>query len=440
MPFSSYTVEACSEAIRSRNAEINALITVLDVPEQDTSASAGPLAGVPYVLKDTWDTAGIVTTGGSLRHKTRVPSVSSHAHRALRKSGAVLLGKSSLGDLAFSAESNNHILGPVRNPFDLSRTAGGSTGGGAAAVATGMAAFDWGTDFGGSIRTPAAFCGIVGLRLSNAIWPVNQEHFPRIPKRFWPMCGMGPLTRTVAGARRLVEAMSELRVDSKTPAVDGSRVVIYGPDASHRGEWPTFVGDATRLLIAAKTDFSVDRSLPSPSAVNELFNAYLCSHYEELITSEEMSIREGIGAVLLGLASQGRLDKRIHPNTGILFGLIAVGGLVRYRDGARYDDELEQFRNQVRRVWDSGALIVTPTCSISPPKHNRAAFAHSIQTFTKFGNLTDATGIALPAGRFANGLPRSLQIMGPPGSEMAVLRLAEQLETAQTRLSSPPSR
>lgn len=427
MPFSEFTPESCARVIRSRNAELNAIITVLETPEQ-LKEKKGPLAGVPYVLKDTWDTANIVTTGGSLRHKARVPSVSSHAHQALRNAGAVLLGKSSLGDLAFSAESNNHILGPVRNPFDLSRTAGGSTGGGAAAVATKMAAFDWGTDFGGSIRTPSASCGVVGMRLSNSVWPVNQEHFPRVPRRFWPMCGMGPLTKTVEGARVVTDALRELRVGTENPAIDESRVVVYTPDRSHWGEWPNFLGDVSRLLMDVRVDFEVDRSLPTPSAVNELFNAYLCSHYDEFINSEEMSVREGLTAVLLGLASQGRLDKRIHPNTGLLFGLITVGGLALYRDSSRYDDAVDRFRDQVARIWNTGALIVTPTCTISPPKHNRAAFAHGIQTFAKFGNLTDATALAMPFGKFKTGLPRSLQIMGPPGSESAVLRLAERIE------------
>ena len=136
-PFSAFSVEACRARIRARNDELNAVLRVLDPPQvsrPDAAKRSAPLAGVPYVLKDTWDTAGIVTTGGSWRHRNRVPAVSSHAHRALAAAGAVLLGKSNLCDLAFSVESDNHMRGPVRNPYDLTRTAGGSTGGGAAAA------------------------------------------------------------------------------------------------------------------------------------------------------------------------------------------------------------------------------------------------------------------------------------------------------------------
>ena len=98
--------------------------------------------------------------------------------RVLMQAGAVMLGKSNMPDLALSNESDNHLIGATTNPFDPTRTAGGSTGGGAAAIATGMAAFDWGGDFGGSIRTPAACCGIVGIRLSSQAWPASREQFP----------------------------------------------------------------------------------------------------------------------------------------------------------------------------------------------------------------------------------------------------------------------
>src|SRR5690349_17319869 len=103
------SIDVCRERIRARNDALNAVLHVLPEPQRDAQAPASaPLAGVPYVLKDTWDTAGIPTTGGSWRHRARVPAASSHAHRALAAAGAVLLGKSNLCDLAFSAESDNH--------------------------------------------------------------------------------------------------------------------------------------------------------------------------------------------------------------------------------------------------------------------------------------------------------------------------------------------
>lgn len=431
-PFGGLEIEACRARIRARNGLLNAILHELDEPEVPACPPDAPLAGVPYVLKDTWDTAGIPTTGGSWRHRARVPSESSHAHRALAAAGAVLLGKSNLCDLAFSAESDNHLRGPVRNPHDPTRTAGGSTGGGAAAVADGMAAFDWGTDFGGSIRAPAAFCGVVGLRLSAETWPVRREHFPRIAPHFWDFCGMGPLTREVEGARAVVSAVrGELRTAAPDRAMDPARVALWAPDRAHEGEWASFEQDARALLGEVGVAAEPARELPPPSAVNALYTEYLSANFRELVTGDELSLRDGIPAVLLALASRGRLDKRVHPNTAMLFAGVAGLSLV-HRDRARVSTAFARLRADVRRVWDRGLLVVSPTCTTRPPRHGTSAFAYRLMSFCKLGNLVDATALALPFGRFGGSpaLPRSLQILGPPGSEDAVLALAARLEAA----------
>lgn len=425
------TVSECRARIAARNRELNAVLHVLDEPDLDPEAAAkGPLAGVPYVLKDTWDTKGIRTTGGSWRHRARIPRESCHAHEALRAAGAVLLGKSNLCDLAFSAESDNHLLGPVRNPHDPTRTAGGSTGGGAAAVADGMAAFDWGTDFGGSIRGPAAFCGVVGLRLSSEAWPVRHHHFPRIAPFFWDFCGMGPLARDVATAKKVVHAVRGALRDGGASDVEmrASKVVVYLPDRLHAGEWPTFEADAAALLRRAGVEHEVTRALPSPTEVNALYTEYLAAHFGEFIATDELPMRDGIPAVLLALASGGRLDKRVHPNTAILLaGCFALG--LRHRDRSRSARRLAELRAATQRLWDAGTLIVSPACTDRPPRHGRAAWAYRLMSFCKLGNLVDATGIALPFGTFPGSrLPRALQILGPPGSEDAVLDLAARLE------------
>lgn len=424
-------VEQARARIAARNRELNAVLRVLDEPDFDPEAvKNGPLAGVPYVLKDTWDTKGIVTTGGSWRHRERVPRESCHAHEAFRAAGAVLLGKSNLCDLAFSSESNNHLLGPVRNPHDLARTAGGSTGGGAAAVADGMAMFDWGTDFGGSIRGPAAFCGLVGLRLASEAWPVKHHHFPRIAPFFWDWCGMGPLTRDVATARRVVHAVRGALRDpnASTPEIDLNCVAIYAPDRAHEAEWPTFADDAKRALDRAGVGWTVTEELPSPTRVNAIYMEYLTSHFAEFIATEELPMSEGLPAVLLALIGRGRLDKRVHPNTAILLaGCFLLG--FRHRNRARTSEALRDLQAATKKIWDRGHLIVSPTVTERPPRHGRAAFAYNLMSFCKLGNLTDATGLAIPTDPFpGSALPRSFQILGPSGSEDAVLDLGERLE------------
>jgi len=433
------TVDRCRETIARENEQIRAVLHVLDEPAFDPGAvDKGPLAGIPYVLKDVWDTKGIVTTGGSYRHRARVPSADAHAFAALKKTGAVMLGKSNLCDLAFSAESDNHIFGPVRNPHDHQRTAGGSTGGGAAAVAAKMAAFDWGSDFGGSIRSPAAFCGIVGLRLSNATWPLEAEHFPRTSPFFWSFCGMGPLTRTVAEAAFLTRVLEHDLRKKSAPHVSMSDtdVVLYSPDRFHHGDWPSFDADALAFFSGMDVRVHREAPLPGPTKVNRLFAGYLCSHFDEFAKSgDEIALRDGVVAVLAGLASGGRLDKRVHPNTGALLLLVALGRISIFRDRAKWESRYAAFNAQVNAIWRSGRFIVSPTTTLKPPKHGRAAFAHGVQSFTKFGNLTDSTSIAVPFGRFpGTSLSRSLQILGPPGSERALCAFAEKVESRAARV------
>jgi len=423
------SIDSARATIAARNDEIRAVLRVLPRPLQDTNIPDAPLLGVPYVLKDVWDTAGIVTTGGSFRHRDRMPEESSRIFTAIQRTGAVLLGKSNLCDMAFSMESDNHIFGPVRNPNDLSRTAGGSTGGGAAAVASGMAAFDWGTDFGGSIRLPAAFCGVVGLRLSSRTWPVEHEHFPRISKAFWSFCGMGPLTKKVPLARDVVRALAPaLRTSDARVEMDPSRVLLYSPDATHRGRWPTFEEDASAHLARAGIEIDRDHGLPSPSDVRETFVGYLSSHFFDFIGGEELTLRDGLAATAIGILSNGRLDKRLHPVAAQLFALVGVGRFTLFRDQAPWNARLDSLRDAAARAWSSGRLLVTPTTTSLPPKHGRAVFALRAPTFVMLGNLVDATAIAVPFGRFAGTtLPRSLQVLGPPGSEESVLALAERL-------------
>jgi Asp-tRNA(Asn)/Glu-tRNA(Gln) amidotransferase A subunit family amidase len=425
------SVEGCARAIHEHNDRLGAVIHVLAEPLRDASARHdAPLAGVPYVLKDTWDTAGILTTGGSWRHRARVPSMNVPVADAIAKTGAVLLGKSNLSDLALAWESDNHIAGPARNPLDPARSAGGSTGGGAAAVAAGMAAFDWGSDFGGSIRLPAGFCGVTGLRLSAEAWPVRDMHFPRLAPHFWSWNGMGPIAQTVDDCRDVVAALAPaLRTANGEERMRTGEVVVYMPDRRCIGKWPTFVGDVARLLMATPIRFEVDRSLPPPWHINEIYNGYLSSHFEEFCESGEISAGEGTRAVLFALATQGRFDKRIHPTSARLLLLIALGRYTLYREARRWERELEALRAGVRAIWSTGRLIVAPTTTSPPARHGRSAFDWTVLAFTKLGNLVDATSIAIPFGRFdGTDLPRSIQILGPPGSERSVIELAEKIE------------
>src|ERR1043166_7754789 len=166
--------KACLDRIDRLNPSLNAFITMTResaIKEAETAEreihqgnSRGPLHGIPIGLKDLIDTAGVKTTCASALFAERVPNEDAEVVQRLKRAGAVILGKQNLQEFAWGGTSASSYYGPVCNPWDLERIAGGSSGGSAAAVATGMCFGAIGTDTGGSIREPAAFCGIVGLK------------------------------------------------------------------------------------------------------------------------------------------------------------------------------------------------------------------------------------------------------------------------------------
>src|SRR5262249_53860413 len=147
-------------------------------------------------------------------------------------------------------------------------------------------------------------------------WPVEHDHFPRIAPFFWDLCGMGPITRDVEGARTVMRALrSSLRRVVLEPKIDPRRVVVWAPDKAHEAEWPTFRGDVGLHLDRLNLTWSVARELPTPSRVNALFTEYLAANFDSLIAGGDLPLAEGVPAVLLALLSRGRLDRRVHPNT-----------------------------------------------------------------------------------------------------------------------------
>lgn len=423
------TLEQCRAAIRERNDDVRAILHVLPKPLAKPDARGDTaISGVPYSLKDTWDTAGIPTTGGSWRHRTRVPNESSKIFDAFQDAGAVLLGKSNLCDLAFSFESDNHLFGPVRNPWHPARTSGGSTGGGAAAVAAGMANFDWGSDFGGSIRMPSAFCGVAGIRLSHTTWPI-PDFFPVTPALGIELHGMGPIARDVAGLRAVIDAVKgKLKTGIDAPAFELGKVAVMEPDGPTIGMWPTFHDDAMRALRAVGVTIDRAAKLPSANEADKAYDEYLCSNFEAFLAVSDMPPVKSIASVVLSLASRGKLDRSFHPNTAFLLTLLALGRGTLYRDAARGAARAKRVQDTCNETWSRCTLIVAPTTTFSAPRHGKAATTRRLCAFAKLGNLTDSTSIAVPFGKFADGLPRSIQVLGPAGSEDAVLALGERLE------------
>jgi len=360
-----------------------------------------------------------------MRYRDRVPLESSAVHRAFDDAGGVLIGKSNLSDLGISPEASSYLGGPTRNPHDLRRTAGGSSGGAAAAVADGMVCFDWGSDIGGSIRMPAAFCGIYGLKLSSETWPISG-FFPKVPPTLEWMCGQGPLTRTLGQMRAVLDAAAPtIRTGPERPfSLKGA--CIWAPDA--RGAWPDFPGDLVPRLQKAIGPIEQDPGLPSTTRVRNIYNAMWASHLEDLMGSDNLGFWDGLGAIVSSVIFRGSLgDRRIHPSTAEILGLVALGRYTLYRDPRKAEANAQAIRAQITALWDRGLLLVMPVCVYPPPKLGRTNYNGQLLACAVPGNLADATGLSIPFGHFPGGLPRSIQLLGPPGSERLLIDVAERL-------------
>ena len=200
------------------------------------------------------------------------------------------------------------------------------------------------------------------------------------------------------------------------------------PDGPTIGEWPTFETDALSAL--KKIGATLDKNAKTPSAnhADKLYDAYVSSNFLKFLETGEMPTPEAIRSVLLGLASWGKLDKGFHPNTALLLGLIAVGRGTLHRDPKATKARVDHLQNTCNEIWSGGTLLVSPTTTFPAPRHGRALLTRRLVAFAKLGNLIDSTAVAIPFGKFPNGMPRSIQVLGPPGSEDAVLDLGEKLE------------
>jgi Asp-tRNA(Asn)/Glu-tRNA(Gln) amidotransferase A subunit family amidase len=424
------SVAAALRAIREKNDALSALCetTLDDAAERDRALAAldeteprGSLHRVPYSLKDVWDVAGLPTTRGHHPDRERVATHDSEVRRAFEDAGAVLVGKSNLSDLAITPESESYVGGTTKNPRDPTRTAGGSSGGGAAAVAASMAAFDWGTDFGGSIRLPAAFCGVVGMRLSHASWPPPTEG--RAPT-FEALNGMGPIAKDLVTCRAVIEAAAPRlrRSAPELPAFAG--FALYGPDSSCAGEWRAFERELSAHLQARGMN-AWRAPMPTPAAVDRAFVSLIASHVSELFSGRTRELMTAIPSALTIGPLLG--DRRLHPTSARVLLELSILGVVRDRDRARARRDARSVAERVQSLFDVGFVLLTPTTTFAAPKLGSALSTRGLATFAKLGNLVDATALSVPFGSFDDGLPRGLQLLGPAGSELRLLELAERV-------------
>jgi amidase len=417
-------MEATLERIDAVNPRVNAIVTLLD-PElallaadaADRKAPNGPLHGLPIAVKDLEETAGMRTTYGSSLFAENVPEEDSLVVERLRAAGAIVIGKTNTPEFGAGSQTFNAVFGATRNPYDLTRTAGGSSGGAAAAVASGMLPFADGSDLGASVRNPAAFCNLVGLRPSPGRIPDAGPGDP------WnPLPVLGTIARNPRDVALLLGALAG--PDPRDP--------LSIPSPFEAG----FGGDVRGLRIAWSRDLGGLPVDPAVTAVLEQRRATL----EALGCIVEDAEPDFEGAdecfeVLRGVNFAGAFQELVHKvkptlAENIRFGLSLsperIGRALALR-GAMFT----RMRELLVR-YDAFAAPVTQVAPFSVDEEYPRAVAgvemgSYLEWFRSCSRITVTShpAIAVPAGFTDDGLPIGLQLVGRYRAEAELLRLAE---------------
>ena len=402
----------------------------------------GPLHGIPFGLKDIIDTAGVRTTYGSSFFKDRVPEADAFAVAGLKRAGAVLLGKCHTQEFASGPLSHNPHLGTARNPWDLSRITGGSSTGSAASVSTGMAPAALGTDTGSSIRGPACHCGIVGLKPTH-----GRVSLSGVCPNTLSYDHVGPMTRTVRDAALVLQAIAGYDprdpYSRDVPVPDFSAGLEEGarglrlalcPDLCENAEVDAEIqlafGRAVGVLreLGAKVE-----TLPFPDAQRIRAVGEAIMSHEFLEFHRPLYEKDPAG---YGDFTRKRIEDRLgtgNPDAYI-----------------RAQRQRVLLRREVRGLFQKADLILTPTLPCTAPfietiksTINGKEIAYSLavtQPFLTHQNMTGFPALAVPMGFSGEGIPMSIQFIGPPWEEARVLRAGHAFEQATPELRSrrPP--
>lgn len=414
--------DACLHRIEEDNARLNAFILVMaDAARQqarqaDRELAAGrdrgPLHGVPISVKDLIDVAGAPTTAASRVREGYVAAHDAPVIVALREAGAVIIGKTNLHEFAFGTTNEESAFGPARNPYDVNRSPGGSSGGSAASVAAGMALATLGTDTGGSIRIPAAACGIVGLK---------PRHGELCADGVVPLSHMldhvGPLARTVTDAALVYHALRGGLQNPRLPApvpISGLRLAVP------RGYFFELLDDDVR----ARFDEAIDRLRAAGVRVTDvnIRHANLTpAVYLHLVLAD---------AAAYHAATLERMPERYTAPVRLR---LEMGRYVLAEDYVRALEGREILRREVDSALAGHAALALPTLPIPAPPIGAASVQVGSVTepvrnlmlrLTQLFNVTEHPAIAVPAGRTSAGLPCSVQLVGPDTEGLLPVALA----------------
>lgn len=432
-------VDSCIERIGKVDGALNA-ITALDAEVARKAAkeaekavvngeTLGLLHGLPVGIKDLQATKGLRTTWGSLLFKDHVPEEDDPVVANVRAEGGIILAKTNTPEFGAGANTTNRVFGATGNPLDPDKTCGGSSGGSGVAVATGMVPLATGSDHGGSLRTPATFCGVAGFRPSPGLVPRTTR-----PVALLPMPVLGPMARSVEDAHLLLLAQLDLDKDDPFSSDDVMRI----PDALSGID-----------LGSLKVAFSADLGCaPLDNEIRKVFEArkgivggfFAEAHDRDPNLSDVHEAFEILRAVQFVAAHKEKLETsrdQLGPNVianterGLKYSLPDVAWAHKVQT---------ELYTRFRRFFDDADILICPAASVSPFPHAQL-FVEEINgekmpTYMRWLAMTYALTMALPAsccipcGIDHLGMPFGIQVVGPIGSDALVLEVAHSLEQA----------
>ncbi len=385
----------------------------------------GPLHGIPIAVKDLFCTKGVRTTAGSKLFASHVPDFDAAVVERLQAGGAVLVGKTGMHELAYGITSSNPHFGAVRNPWDRDRIPGGSSGGSGAAVAAGMVFMAMGSDTGGSIRIPASFCGVVGLKPTYGL----VSRYGALPLGF-TLDHMGPLTRSVRDAGAVLNLIAgfdprdpasvrhpaENYVPEPAPSLRGLRIGL--PENFYFERLDPEVDAAVRGALSAAQSRGaevVPLRVPDIAAMNTVARVILLAE-AAAVMEPHLEKRDEFGADVLALLDQGRL----LPATDYI-------NAQRLR---------RQMQTEFDALWPRVDCLFTPTTPSTAPRIGETSTTIGGESedvrlaatrLVRAVNVLGLPAISIPCGGCHRGMPIGLQIIGKPFAEALILRVAQAL-------------
>lgn len=433
-------VEAHLNQIEKVNPEINAIVNLnaeqalKDADKADEALQAGkeigPFHGLPIAIKDTTNAKGFPTTYGFVPYRNNMPKEDDILVERLREAGAIIIGKTNVPEFAAGSHTFNDVFGTTKNPYDLTKTAGGSSGGAAAAVVSGMIPFADGSDMGGSLRNPGSFNNVVGFRPS-------PGRVPSYPKQtlYSPLAVQGPIARNVQDTSLLMSVIAG--PDRRAP------ISIEEPGSLFLNSLDI---DMKKLKIAWSADLggalpvdpAVRKVLESSAKVFEDLGCDVEEAYPDLSDAEEIfQVFRAYEMELSNATAYEQFKEYLKPS---LIWNIEKGMNLKGTDIGRAERLRHDLYHRVRQFFEKYDAFILPVNQVPPFDANieypQEIDGKQMSTYIEwmqsayFITVTGAPALSVPAGFSPDGLPIGLQIVGPHRSDFDVLRMGHAFEQA----------